>query len=147
MHENVIKSEAAMRTFWDYLMQRPVKEKMTKADLPVTTYQQELQRLNEPPVIQWLQHLATESRAKHVTMNSEQMWHNYRNFCEDTNIKQESVNKRRFETILGMKLRSMEGACAKRRGNERTRKFDLEWLRGHYNIELSDEPEMLEDPE
>ena len=147
MHENVIKSEAAMRTFWDYLMQRPVKEKMTKADLPVTMYQQELQRLNEPPVIQWLQHLATECRAKHVTMNCERMWHNYRNFCEDNNIKQESVNKRRFETILGIKLRSMEGACEKRQSYERTRKFDLEWLRGHYNIKLSDEPEMLEDPE
>ena len=149
MYENVIKSEAAMRTFWDYLMKRPVKEKMTKADLPLTTYQQELQRLDEHPVIQWLQHLATEVRGRSVRMDSKGMWQSYLQFCECDNIKTDRVNKRSFETKLGIILQSIPQACEKIQSTGgRERRFNVEFLREHYKIELSGkEPEIEIDPE
>ena len=77
MQENVIGSEAAMRTFWDFLMKRPVKKKMTKADLPVTEYQEELQRLDEHPIILWLQHIATDYRGPSVVLKPDFMWQEF----------------------------------------------------------------------
>ena len=147
---DVIKSETSMRTFWDYLMERPVKEVMTRKDLPLTTYQQELQRLDEHPVVQWLQYLATEVRSRYVRMNPDGMWQSYVQFCERDNIKTDRVNKRSFETKLGFTLNSIPDASEKVQSTSgRERRINVEILRKFYKIELSEKkPEIdYDDPE
>jgi len=144
IHDNVIKSEAAMRTFWDFLMRRPVKQKMTKEDLPVTEFQKALQRLDEHPIIQWLQHLATEHRGPSVVMNPNTMWQSFKYFCEDDNVHIGRFTKRGFETKLGFILKKMPQASLKYQDTTgRVRRFDLEWLRELYKISLSEQ--ILED--
>ena len=140
MHDNVIGSEAAMRTFWDFLIKRPVKQKMTKADLPVTEYQEELQRLDEHPIILWLQHIATDYRGPSVVLKPDFMWQSFKYFCEDDNLKKDRFTKRGFETKLGFILRDLPQASTKYGSTDgRVRKFDLDWLRGHYKITLLEE--------
>jgi hypothetical protein len=147
MHDNVIGSEAAMRTFWDFLIKRPVKQKMTKADLPVTEYQEELQRLDEHPIILWLQHIATDYRSSKIIMKPENMWQDFKNFCDDDNLKKDRFTKRGFETKLGFILKSLPQASTKYGSTDgRVRKFDLEWLREHYKITLPEEI-VEDDPE
>ena len=147
MQENVIGSETAMRTFWDFLMNRPVKKKMTKADLPVTEYQEELQRLDEHPIILWLQHIATDYRSSKIIMKPENMWQDFKNFCDDDNLKKDRFTKRGFETKLGFILKSLPQASTKYGSTDgRVRKFDLDWLRGHYKITLLEE-KFEDDPE
>ena len=133
-----------MRTFWDFLIKRPVKQKMTKADLPVTEYQEELQRLDEHPIILWLQHIATDYRSPRVILTPDFMWQSFKYFCDDDNLKKDRFTKRGFETKLGFILRSMPQASTKYGSTDgRVRKFDLEWLREHYKITLPEE--ILED--
>ena len=147
MHDNVIKSETAMRTFWDFLMARPVKEKMTKEDLPDTEYHQELKRLDEHPIIQWVQNVARKSQKQSVRMSSDAIWDSYRDFCRDSNINFDRVNRRGFETKMGITLKSIPGANTKIQStNGRVRVFDLELIREHYNI-FPDEPMIEDDPE
>ena len=145
MHNNVIKSETAMRTFWDFLMARPVKEKMTKEDLPDTEYHQELKRLDEHPIIQWVQDVARKSQKQSVKMSSDAIWDSYRDFCRDNNINFDRVTRRGFETKMGITLKSIPGANTKIRcSRDYVRVFDLELIREHYNI-FPDEPKDLED--
>lgn len=148
MYDNVITSETAMRTFWDFLMARPVKEKMTKEDLPDTEYHQELKRLDEHPIIQWVQNIARISPKQTIRMSSDTIWDSYRDFCRDSNINFDRVNRRGFETKMGITLKSIPGASTKIQStNGRVRVFDLELIRGHYNIDKPDELKMLEDPD
>ena len=123
---------------------------MTRKDLPLTTYQQELQRLDEHPVVQWLQYLATEVRSRYVRMNPDDMWQSYVQFCERDNIKTDRVNKRSFETKLGFTLNSIPDASEKVQSTSgRERRINVEILRKFYKIELSEKMAEIDydDPE
>ena len=97
-YKDVVNSERALRTFYDYLMKRPTKKIFTADDLPVTEYAQELQALYVHPVLQWLEDIATFRRqgwmdkalytsgADELTLNSMEAWEDYRTFCHIRNI-------------------------------------------------------------
>tara|TARA_B110000046_G_scaffold83578_1_gene91772 strand:- start:434 stop:1315 length:882 start_codon:yes stop_codon:yes gene_type:complete len=147
MRENVIGNETALRTFWDFLMSRKVNAQMTKDDLPNTEYHRELKKANAHPIIQWVENITIESKGDSMEMNSNQAWDSYRCFCTDSNIPLNKTTKRGFETSLSIK--NIPGVSKISDGAKRSRVFDLNILRKHFNIE----PEVkindieIDDPE
>ena len=109
-HKDVINSERALRTFYDYLMKRPTKKMFRANDLPVTEYAQELQQLSVHPVMQWLEDIATVRRndwkekslytSGELTLNGMQAWDDYRNFCHIRNINMDRTNFKSFTVQL-----------------------------------------------
>ena len=134
-----------MRTFWDFLKNRTVHEKMTKEDLPETEYHKELKRLNTHPIIQWVEHLAETHREECVVMYNDKMWDSYRCFCSDSNISTDRLSKRGFETSLSIK--NIPGITKKYSTHGRCRVFDLVQLRAHFGIGSTFEAVNLDDPE
>lgn len=132
MYDNILKSEDAMRTFWDFLKNRTVSKKMTKEDLPETEYHKELKKLNTHPIIQWMEHITETSKGNSLTMYCDQMWESYRCFCLDCNISTDGITRRGFETRLGIK--NIPGVTKKSSTNGRCRVFDLVRLREHFEI-------------
>ena len=100
MYESIISSENAMRTFYDYLKDRPVNKKMSVEDLPETEYQKLLNRNNEHPIIQWLEHLAETKKETELVLNSYDLFDNYTEFCSMNRIPYDKMTKRGFETSL-----------------------------------------------
>lgn len=133
MYDNIIKSENAMRTFWDFLMSREVKKKMTKEDLPETEYQKELKKLNTHPIIQWVEHLVETHHGDSMVMYNDKVWESYRCFCLDRNINTDRMSQRGFEVSLSIK--NIPGITKKQSTNGRCRVFDLVQLREHFQIE------------
>ena len=132
MYDNILKSEDAMRTFWDFLKNRTVSKKMTKEDLPETEYHKELKKLNTHPIIQWVEHITETSKGDSLTMYNDQMWESYRCYCLDCNISTDGITKNGFETRLS--IRNIPGVTKKRSTNGRCRVFDLVQLREHFEI-------------
>jgi len=149
MRENVIPNTNSMRTFWDFLISRKVSAKMTKDDLPNTEYHRELKKANAHSIIQWVENITLESKSSEteITMNSYQAWDSYRCFCTDSNIPFNKTTKRSFEVSLSIK--NIPGVSKMSDGAKRSRLFDLNILRKHFNIE----PEVkvndieIDDPE
>ena len=154
-HKDVLNSERALRTFYDYLMKRPTKKMFTADDLPVTEYALELQQLSVHPVMQWLEDIATVRRnhwiqeslynSGELTLNGMQAWDDYRTFCHIRNINMDKTNYKSFTTQLGIKSRDVPGVTNLR--NRKVKVFDLKQLRQHFEItETIDEP-LIDDPE
>jgi len=146
MYKNIIKSENAMRTFYDYLKDRPVNEKMSVEDLPDTEYQRLLNKNNEHPIIQWLEHLAETKKETELTFNSYNLFDNYTEFCIMNRIPYDKMTKRGFETSLSIKR--IPGVSKKNNGKSRLTVLDMEELRAHFKIdEILEEYQIADDIE
>ena len=94
-----------------------------------------------------MQNVAREFPKQTVRLSADTIWDSYRDFCRDNNINFDRVNRRGFETKMGITLKSVPGANTKIQStNGRVRVFDLELLREHYNI-VANEPMIEDDPE
>jgi hypothetical protein len=145
IYHNVLTSENALRTFWDFLVTRDVKRKMTKHDLPNTAYHQELKKLSAHPILQWVEYLAETRKSEELYMNPMETWDSYRSFCLDNNIKIDKLTKRGFETSLSIK--NIPGVSKRRGTDGRVAVFDLVRLRKHFNIDWISEIPQIDDPE
>ena len=155
-HKDVLNSERALRTFYDYLMKRPTKKMFTADDLPVTEYALELQQLSVHPVMQWLEDIATVRRNHWIqdslyfngelTLNGMQAWDDYRTFCHIRNINMDKTNYKSFTTQLGIKSRDVPGVTSLR--NRRVKVFNLNILKQHFDItETIYDEALIDDPE
>ena len=122
-----------MRTFYDYLKNRPVNEKMSAEDLPDTEYQKLLNRNNEHPIIQWLECLAETNKETELTFNSYELFDNYTAFCAREGIPYDKMSKRGFETSLSIKR--IPGVGKKSTGKSRHTVLNMEQLRAHFEID------------
>ncbi len=145
MNTNVMQSEAALRTFWDFLKSREVKKILGKDDLPQTEYHEELKQLNMHPILQWLEDLAMKTKGDTLVMYSDKTWDSYRCFCLDSNINVDKTNRRGFEVQLTIK--KIPGVSKKQSTHGRARVFDLAQLRDHFKITSVEETVDVDDPE
>jgi len=156
--KDVLDSERALRTFYDYLMERPTKKMFTAEDLPLTEYAQELQGLSVHPIVQWLEDIATVKRQDWkdkgyyndniLTLHKLLTWDDFRSFCMIRNINLDKTSENSFATQLGIRGKDIPGVEAARVKNLRVKRFDLKQMRDHFRAtEVVNELLIDDDPE
>ena len=156
--EDVLDSERALRTFYDYLMKRPTKKVFTAEDLPLTEYAQQLQGLSVHPIVQWLEDIATVKRQDWknkgyyndniLTLHANLTWDDYRAFCLVKNINLDKTPENSFATQLGIRSKDIPGVDCARVKKQRVKRFDLKQMRDHFRVtDVVDELLIDDDPE
>ena len=130
-------------TVWHYFKTRKCKSQLTKADLPVTEFHEEIKQQNTNPIIQWVHEMIarvpfSSKQPAELQKTLPEAFAAFQRFCDETNQKNYTAHLTRpqFGTRLGqLKLPGVYSKGAKEKGcHVQVKHFEIATLRAHFGI-------------
>jgi phage/plasmid-associated DNA primase len=91
---------------YNYFMKLPTKVKINSVDIPKTDYDEIIEEAQENPIVSFIKDFVIEnSNLTERTIDVEDLYNNYRDYCCANDISLESMNKLKF----GVRLQFIKG--------------------------------------
>jgi hypothetical protein len=127
-----LTDENVIRTLYDHLMATPDMDKFHLLPLPKTEYQNELKKLSQPIIDQFMEYFTESRDDKEVELLGSELFKMFRVWCDFNNINYDVTNQK---FGVRVKLLGIDGVTrGKHTKNGSTTIYNIKKMKAHFKL-------------